>query len=294
MEEKTDQNNQSVRPRKKMPLVLILGLIIFVIFVLFTLMKLSYLAYYANESATKTATNTESTTKTIEATSSKTATKKSSLTKTTSNQQSSQQSSSDTSKKNMIEYFVDTAVYDYTKREFFVTRWNQSGVSVGVAEGEFTSSLNSCLEGFISDFNGQSSSAKLHRDDTVSLGQPNIKIYYWSDAAFKQRAGDIDYGYTEWIHKDDKSLQRSMLFLSEEIMNIDEAVRCQVIRHEMTHAVGFWGHSNVFFEGIMAQPKTRYIYPEEDKRLIRMLYNSGIPIGSTSQSTRDFLENNNW
>lgn len=73
-------------------------------------------------------------------------------------------------------------------------------------------------------------------------------------------------------------------------MNANEAVRCQVVRHEMMHAVGFWGHDNTFFESIMAPPKTRYIYPEEDKILVKMLYNSGVPIGADENAARSYLD----
>ena len=82
------------------------------------------------------------------------------------------------------------------------------------------------------------------------------------------------------------------MFLYDTLMAMDEAVRCQVIRHEMTHAVGLWGHSDVYFESIMALPKTRYIYPEEDKILIRMLYNSGVPLGAKANEVRTFFNNN--
>lgn len=199
-----------------------------------------------------------------------------------------------TRKASLINFFVELSVYLQDKsHEMFVTRWTKPQVAVGVGEGTFDSTLNSCLNTYISDFNGVSSSIKLVRDDTVALGLPNVKIYYWPDPQFKERGGaDSNHGFVEWIHNDDKSLKRSVMFLSESVMTLDEAVRCQVVRHEMTHAIGFWGHSDIFPESITSFAKTRYLYPEEDKIIIRMLYNSGIPIGLKETEVRTFFESN--
>jgi hypothetical protein len=194
----------------------------------------------------------------------------------------------------IINFFVELANYlqDGT-REMFVMRWTKPQVAVGVGEGTFDASLNACLDSYISDFNAESASIKLIHDNTVALGLPNVKIYYWTDAQVKERGGaDSSYGFVEWLHNDDKSLSRSVMFLSDTIASLDQSIKCQVIRHEMTHAIGFWGHSDVFPASIMGLPKTIYSYPEEDKILIRMLYNSGLPIGSKEAETRAFFESN--
>lgn len=264
--------------------------IFFIVIALFIVPRIIYLANYKEETKSETAVTAQPNSQTTKKpnTTAKTVAKK-----TSQGEESVNQQSENNQPNTMLEYFIDTAVYDYQKREFFVTRWAKSDVSVGVAEGTFTDSLNNCLNNFISDFNQESSSSKLRRDDTVDTGIPNIKIYYWEDSQFKERAGqDATYGVTEWIHKDDKSLQRSMIFFSHELMNVDEAVRCQVVRHEMMHALGFWGHSSAVPEGILSSPKTRYIYPDEDKRLVKMLYNSGVAIGSNVEAARSFFRSN--
>lgn len=294
------ENEKEKRPSKRITVwKIVLGLIIFV--VLAVAYRISIILYFAEDSP-----NTESSSvKNPEATATQT-TKSNKTPKgsSTPNQQSSAQNnkSQAPSKEpearddSLINFFIETAIKDYQDRSFFVTRWTSPNVSVGVGEGNLSETLSGCLSSFINDFNKESSSIKLFRDDRVDLGIPNIKIYYWDNAKFKQKAGNIDNGFTSWNHKDDKSLQRSMVFLSEDIMKLDDAVKCQVIRHEMMHAVGFWGHDQTYFESIMSLPKTRYIYPEEDKTLVRMLYNSGIPIGSDESAARSYLEShfNNW
>lgn len=294
-------DKDSPKPKRRSCLWITVVIIIFAILSSIAA-KLIYLANYQNSLATTAKTPTEASTiadvstgipsqKTTKGTATGNQSQSSNQ---TSGQEPSQEESTTTQADNaLLDYFIETAVYDVGGREMFITRWSSQNISVGVGEGEFTQSLNDCLSGFINDFNSLSSSVKLTRNDTVALGIPNIKIYYWEDSDFKQKAGsNALYGLTQWNHKDDKSLQRSMLFLSKAVMDADEGVRCQVLRHEMMHSIGFWGHSNKFFEGIMALPKTRYIYPEEDKSLVRMLYNSGIPIGSNADSARDFSRNN--
>ncbi len=300
----TDLAKNVDKKAKKKSCFKVIGIIVAIIIFLYFIPRVIYLASYQNSSA-KTSNNptpvkqtsspspnsvknNQSGSASSEPASSGSASKDERHEETTVND--------DSNNKDIIDYFIETAVLDSSDREMFVTRWTASSISVGVGEGEFNDNLNNCLSSFIDDFNTQSSSVKLHRDDTVDLGVPNIKIYYWNDAEFKQKAGsDIQYGLTQWNHKEDKSLQRSMVFISKDIMNNDESVRCQVIRHEMMHAVGFWGHSNKFFEGIMALPKTRYIYPEHDKQIVRMLYNSGVAIGSKVENARSYLEQNkNW
>lgn len=292
--EKTIAPEKTPKPKKKW--CLCCGLIVLLIIILSIVSRVIYLSYYEKNSTNSDRSISNSKVadevKSAERSSVK-SNSKSTADTSQKDQESEQPENTQTQENRMLEYFIDTAVYDYQKREFFITRWTSSNVSVGVAEGSFTESLNNCLESFINDFNSESSSAKLRRDDTVDVGIPNIKIYYWDDTKFKEKAGqNATYGLTQWIHKDDKSLQRSMLFLSYDLMNADESLRCQIIRHEMMHAVGFWGHSDKYFEGIMSSPKTRYIYPDEDKRLVRILYNSNIPVGSDNEAARNYFGNN--
>ena len=56
------------------------------------------------------------------------------------------------------------------------------------------------------------------------------------------------------------------------------------------HAVGFLGHSGIYKESVMGFPKEKYIFPYIDKKVIKMLYNSGIPIGVDIETTKAFFE----
>ena len=86
----------------------------------------------------------------------------------------------DNRKEKLINFFVELAVYNAKDKtyELYISRWTKPSVAVGVGEGTFDSTMNFCLNTYISDFNAVSSSVKLVRDDTVALGLPNVKIYY--------------------------------------------------------------------------------------------------------------------
>lgn len=197
-------------------------------------------------------------------------------------------------KEKMINFFVETAVIDDDKaRELYVIRWNKPSVSAGVAVGTFDDHLNGCLDGFISDFNALTSGVDLFHDNTVDLGIPNIKIFYLDEATFNARAGgSSQYGYVQWDLHDDYSINRISMNISYKIKEMEPGVQCQIIRHEMMHAVGFWGHSDIYPQSIMSLPKTVYSYPAEDKWLVELLYNIGLPLGSNPAATREFLNAN--
>ena len=213
-----------------------------------------------------------------------------------SSKKSSTNTATDTSaadKEKMINFFVGTAVSDSTGRELYIIRWDKPAVSAGVAVGVFDDVLNGCLDGFINDFNQLTNNVDLFHDNTVDLGIPNIKIFYLDEATFNERARGVSpYGYVEWDLKDDYSINRISMNISQKVKEMDQAVQCQIIRHEMMHAVGFWGHSDVYPESIMSLPKSNYVYPVEDKRLIQLLYNIGLPLGHNPAATREYLNAN--
>jgi hypothetical protein len=195
-------------------------------------------------------------------------------------------------KEKLLNFFVELANKDDKDKSLAepIARWNKPNVSVGVGEGTFSERQSSCLNGHISDFNSVSSSMKLFRDDTVDLGIPNIKIFYQDPVSFSERSGtDQRYGYQEGAYNDDMSFKRAAIFLSEAIASLDGVVECQVIRHEMTHAIGFWGHSDIYFESIMSLPKTSYTFNTADRKAIEMLYNSGVPLGAKEAEVRAYF-----
>lgn len=230
-------------------------------------------------------------------TSSKDSTKSNSGSKTTSNSKSSTSSDNNAAvaaeKEKMVNFFTEAALYDSADREQRLMRWNKPSVSAGVAVGAFDDQLNGCLDSFISDFNSLTNGVDLYHDNTVDLGIPNIKIFYLDEATFNARArGVSEYGYVEWDLKDDYSINRISMNISYKIKEMTPSVQCQLIRHEMMHAVGFWGHSDIFPESVMSLPKTDYSYPIVDRRIVELLYNIGLPLGSSVTDTKNFLNSN--
>jgi len=198
-------------------------------------------------------------------------------------------------KEKLLNFFVELANKDDKDETWIgsIARWTKSSVSVGVGEGTVSDRQSMCINTYIDDFNSVSSNVKLFRDDTVDLGIPNIKIYYQDQATFAARSsGTSPYGYEEGGFNDDLSFKRAAVFLSDIIATLDESVECQVIRHEITHGIGFWGHSDIYFESIMSLPKTTYSFNTADKKVIEMLYNTGIPLGAKEAEVRSFFSEN--
>ncbi len=195
MEDKVQTPSSSTTPQPPhkpwFKIIIVLGIIGFFFMLAVSVFIIIKLVRFANQNkpeVTVSQTPVASSTHLATQTAKKSATVKQNSNSPAATEQPSQENSEPTKSNNdIIDYFIDTAVYDYSKRELFVKRWTASSVSVGVAEGEFTESLNNCLGSFISDFNAQSSSTKLRRDDTVDLGIPNIKIYYWPDDQFNNQ-----------------------------------------------------------------------------------------------------------
>lgn len=197
----------------------------------------------------------------------------------------------------LLDFFIELANKDDTDKSWpgSIARWNKSTVSVGVGEGTFSERQSSCLNLYISDFNSASSNVKLIRDDTVDLGIPNIKIFYQDVASFTARSGgNQQYGYEEGLFNDDFSFKRAMVFLSEAIAGLDPTLECQIIRHEVTHGIGFWGHSDIYPESIMSLPKTSYSFNSADKKAIEMLYNSGVSLGAKEAEVRTYFSNKDY
>lgn len=236
------------------------------------------------------------TTTTTPETESSSETKTATPTTSTNNSTAQKDNEIDLRKDKLISYFIELASTDDSNKTLSLplVRWTLPEVSVGVAEGQFDETLNSCLNTYISDFNALSSGVKFVRNDTVDLGIPKVKIYYFTEAEYQERWGNEGAGYAleQGLFNDDYSFQRAQIFISQKIKTMSESVQCQMIRHEMTHGLGFWGHSDAYPAGIMGLPKTTYSFPEEDKIIIKMLYNSGIPLGTEASNTRTFFENN--
>jgi len=70
--------------------------------------------------------------------------------------------------------------------------------------------------------------------------------------------------------------------------DVTDDLRCTIIRHELTHGIGLFGHST-HLESIMYQGTTATGYSSLDQEVIRLLYNTRIFPGFTEETVRDYL-----
>ena len=218
--------------------------------------------------------------------------------KTTSAPSVSDNNAIQSEKEKLLNFFVELANKDDSDDTWPgpIVRWTKNIVSVGIGVGSFSTDQSSCLNTFIADINSAINGPEFVRDDTVDIGIPNIKIFYLPDADYQIRSqGTSPYGFAMINLNDDNSISRGTVYLSiEKIQSHTMAVQCQMIRHELTHALGFWGHSDIYPESIMSLAKTEYSFNTADKKALEMLYNSGVPLGAKEAEVRNYFANRDY
>lgn len=194
-------------------------------------------------------------------------------------------------KDNLIEYFLDIALHFGVDRPLTtgVERWVKNPFYVGSAPGTLDQDFSTCLDGFIRDFNSVSSTTKLVRNNELA----DIKIYVVSPEEMDEYGGaDSGWGYAYLFRNSANEDYGGEVFLSTATPSSSD-VKCYLIRHEMMHAVGFRGHSDLFWEGIMAVPgvgrNTGNSMNTPDIKAIQMLYNIGLPLKSSEEAARTFV-----
>ena len=196
-----------------------------------------------------------------------------------------------------LEFFVDLANYDQThKYEQKVSRWNHRTIYVGAEAGDpnYDDQYKGALARFIGDFNASSSAVKL----AESSDNSNIKLNFVT---------------TDQLHvandgRDNLPFASVNEYTTGEVSSVDiyipidhfysDNVKWWTLKHEMMHAVGFSGHTTHMKSSEMSNETPLYItkggLSDADKRAIRMLYSSGIPIGTSLAQTRDFFATHSY
>lgn len=195
-------------------------------------------------------------------------------------------------KENMIEYFVDIALHYSDENRPLTTgieRWIKNPFNVGFGPDTLDLIEETCIDGFIRDFNNASSTFKLAK----SRENSDIKIYKVSPEELSQYGNtDASWGFAHGYKNSSNERYKGEIFVSSAVPNNDD-VKCYLMRHEMMHNMGFRGHSDRFWEGIMAVPgvdrNTNNIMSKVDTMAIKMLYNTGLSLKSTEAETRTYL-----
>jgi len=193
----------------------------------------------------------------------------------------------------MLEFFAEIAAYHINPvTETFSTRWTQSQIYVGGKPGEndLDSTYSQCLDWFVSDFNANSNSIKLIHNNELA----EIKIYFMTrDELFEFKNGADYLPFASKVVDANGVVTAARMYFPNN-QGYDDAEKCWSLKHEMMHAVGFNGHTDSVPDSEMtAGQQGLYItlagLSEHDKRAIRMLYESGLPLKSNPSAIQAFF-----
>lgn len=183
------------------------------------------------------------------------------------------------SKNEMIDYFVDTAFYDEdTYQAQKLNRWTDPEVTIGF-NGDPSQAAIDTVDQFIRNFNSISTSVQLSRtkgngDISINWGASNISS-----------AGKTGYGQNP-----DGSILAASVYMGD-IASTDDSAMFALLSHEMYHALGFHHYSGADCRLMKAKTCGYDPYSENEKRLIEMMYSSGVPLGADESTIRTFFAN---
>ncbi|MGA2933739.1 MAG: DUF2927 domain-containing protein [Methanomicrobiales archaeon] len=165
-----------------------------------------------------------------------------------------------------------------------VNKWARPSVAVGVTGGPDEPSKE-CLAEAITEINNLTSSVSLYTNDRE---KPAIEMNFIPLKEFpRQIKGYVanSEGYTR-CESTKGLLQKCTIWVPT--TDVTDDLRCTIIRHELTHGIGLFGHST-HPESIMYQGTTATGYSLLDQEVIRLLYNTRIFPGSTEETVREYL-----
>ena len=185
------------------------------------------------------------------------------------------------SKEDYINYFLQVSTRNGIDT---LGRFTKSPVYLKV-EGNIPAGSEDMLNDVIADFNGLSNSVKIERNQEGS----DIQIFYVPRSELDNyRNPQPNDAFEVEIPNADCSYKYAKVYIGYDVMDADTLQ--YVIRHELTHAIGFKGHilpSTV--NSIMANRIKMNDYPTLDQVMIQMLYNMGVPLCANSDGIRSFF-----
>jgi len=140
-----------------------------------------------------------------------------------------------------------------------------------------------------------SSTTQFHNDQNTGLYDVEVHFVPHSEiAAVVGSAG----GYMTYDSYANYAFSHTFAYVP--IDTYSDSVRCHFIRHEMTHATTGLIYNLTVLQGgyhysIFNVPVEGWSdYINIDKDLIKMMYNTGIPVGSSATSARTYLNSRSW
>jgi len=196
---------------------------------------------------------------------------------------SSSSSQSAYSKDDYLNYFIQVATREGSDT---LGRFTKSPVYLKV-EGNIPAGSDEMLNDVISDFNGLSNPVKIERNQSGS----DIQLFYVPRSEldnYRNPPTVPNDAFEVEVPNADCSYKYAKVYIGYDVMDADTLQ--YIIRHELTHAIGFKGHINPStVNSIMANRIKTNDYPELDQVMIQMLYNMGAPLCSNSDGIRSFF-----
>jgi len=189
---------------------------------------------------------------------------------------------------NDIAYFEDVALgFEYGDNPPKVFRWLGNPITIRIYGNPDSDSL-SCLNVVVSDFNQLSTTTKLQISDN---GKGDIDMYFLPDPEFSR----IEPNYVQgnwgffWVdYTRNCEIYHARILIST--INPTTPERCHLIREELTQSLGFARDSLRYPDSIFYQKwtETNY-YSDIDKDLIKMQYNTEVPLCATKGEVEHFF-----
>jgi len=201
------------------------------------------------------------------------------------------------SRKDAVEYLIAVGMKgnDGKGPDKVLSKWIKPDVVYKML-GSPNAESDKCVNNIINEMNTLVDPVTFSRDDATSdfditirfLPQTELNELY---SRLGTPAPQYLYGYMKYgtNHQGSEELTSGSIFVAND-SPISDIVRCAVTRHEMTHTIGLLFNSSLHdysIFGVAHEGRSDYI--EIDKEVIRLLYNSGVPVGSSESQVRSFF-----
>lgn len=195
-----------------------------------------------------------------------------------------------------IAYFEEIALgFEYGKTNEVVYRYSKDPVKIQIM-GVPDSESRACLNTEISDFNAISERTK------VSLTSDNnykIQINFTPKSEFLRKCGTPGSSGCFFVNINPSlpgELRGALIEIGTD-NSTKPTFRCHVIREELTQSLGFGKDSrdeSPYEDSVFHHHNGPWTtsYSEMDKYLIRMLYNSDVPVNATKEEVEDYFKRN--
>lgn len=208
--------------------------------------------------------------------------------KTASNSDTNSENSYSFTREQFINYFVEATTYSTKKQATPLQRFTKNIIYLKVIGTIPNQESEETLNRVIADFNSLSETSKIERNDNGE----DILAYFIPGSEFINYSNTTN---TEAFEVDvpnaDCSIKYAKVFIANDEASLNQPSRKYAIRHEITHALGFIGHINDVVNSILYSRVDMEHYTELDSKLIKMMYNTGVPLCSNESGVRTFFQN---